>query len=82
MSDKELDNKELDDVSGGNTNLDKYLKTLAGNDKNKNLVDYGTGTQLDHVSTVQYDSNNETYVLKREKDNAELSSDELKIGVE
>ena len=75
MSDKELQNDDLNNISGGNSNLDKYLKTLVGKDEDKMLVDYGTGVALDHDSTVAYEGNNNVYIIKREKCDAEKTSE-------
>ncbi len=67
---KQLNNKDLNGVSGGN-NLEKYLKSLAGKDKNKLLVDYGTGVKLDLDNTIDYEKSDNLIILKREKDKQE-----------
>lgn len=63
----ELNNIDLNNVAGGKTNLEDYLKTLAGKDSKDKLVDYGTGVQLDLDPSVNYDDNNNVYIIKREK---------------
>lgn len=68
---KKLDNKNLNDIAGGSTDLEKYLKSLVGKDKDKNLVDYGTGVQLDLNPSVDYDKNENLLIIKREKEKAE-----------
>lgn len=65
---KELKIDDLNSVSGAGTNLEKYLKSLAGNDKSKVLVDYGTGIQLDLNPSVNYEENNNVRIIKREKE--------------
>lgn len=63
----ELNNIDLNNVAGGKTNLEDYLKTLSGKDSKDKLVDYGTGVQLDLDPSVNYDDNNNVYIIKREK---------------
>ena len=64
---KELNDQELNNVSGGESSLDKYLKTLVGTDKNKILVDQGTGKTLDLNPAVKFEDDNNVYIIKREK---------------
>lgn len=68
-SNKELDNQELDNVSGGSV-LEKYLKHLA--EKDKPLVDDGIGTELDLNPSTSYDEAGNLIIVKRDKDNHEL----------
>lgn len=68
----ELNNKDLNNVSAGGNKLIQYLKTLIGKDKNKIIVDSGDGKQLDLNPSIKVDDNNEVYVIKREKCDAEL----------
>ena len=75
MNKNELNNEDLNKISGGKTNLDKYLKTLVGKDKDDILVDYGTGTQIDLNPSVDIDDNNNVYVIKREKDESHNDSE-------
>lgn len=64
---EELNNQNLENVSGGESSLEKYLKTLAGKDKDKMSVDYGTGVALDLNPSVDYDDRNNVHIIKREK---------------
>lgn len=73
-NDKELNNKDLNNVSGG-SNLDKYLKSLTGHDKSKALIDYGTGVQLDLDSTVQKEDDGNISIIKREKNSPEVEAE-------
>lgn len=66
--DKELNNSDLSNVSGG-SDLDKYLKTLAGNDKDKKLVDYETSFHLDIDSSVDYEDDGKLIIVKCENTN-------------
>ena len=68
---KKLDNKNLNDITGGSNDLEKYLKSLVGKDKDKNLVDYGTGVQLDLNPSIDYDKKENLLIVKREKEKAE-----------
>ena len=68
----ELNNKDLNNVSAGGNKLIQYLKTLIGKDKNKIIVDSGDDKQLDLNPSIKVDDNNEVYVIKREKCDAEL----------
>ena len=72
---KKLNNQELDNVSGGKTNLDDYLKTIAGKGKNKILVGYGTGVELSNNSKIDHEENNNLIVIKREKKLPEEQAD-------
>ena len=67
-SNKELDNQELDNVSGGSI-LEKYLKHLTKRDKP--LVDKGTGAKLDLNPSTSSDEAGNLIIVKREKDNPE-----------
>ena len=67
----ELDNKNLNDIAAGSGVLDKYLKTIVEKDKDKNMIDYGTGVQLDLNPSVDYDKNENLLIIKREKEKAE-----------
>ena len=68
MDNKKLNNKDLNGVSGGSSTLEKYLKSLVEKDKDKTMVDYGTGVALDLNPSVDYDENGNLIVIKREKD--------------
>lgn len=63
---KEINNKDLNDVTGGSNDLDDYLSKLAGKDKNEPLVDYGTGSQLDLDPSVQKDDEGKLIIINRE----------------
>lgn len=67
----ELNNNNLNDIAGGSTDLEKYLKSLVGKDKDKNLVDYGTGVQLDLNPSIDYDKKENLLIVKREEEKAE-----------
>ena len=67
---KQLNDKLLDNVDGG-TDLEKYLKSLTGNDKNKVLVDYGTGVELDNNPSIDYDKQENIIIVKRDKSTPE-----------
>ena len=67
---KQLNDSDLNNIAGG-SDLDKYLKTLAGNDKNKELVDYGTGKALDLNPSVDYDKSENLIIVKRENNKIE-----------
>ena len=60
----------LNNVTGG-SDLDKYLKSIERKDKNKILVDYGSGTAIEHESNVDYDESGNLIIIKREKINEE-----------
>ena len=64
---KEINTKDLDNVSGGSSELEEYLKALKEKE-DKPLVDYGTGTETKTDPTVPFDDNNNTYIIKREKE--------------
>ena len=64
---KKLNDKDLNNVAGG-SDLDKYLKSISGQDKDKMLVDYGTGVALDLNPSVDYDKLENLIIVKREKD--------------
>lgn len=74
---KELENPELENISGGNKKLDDYFKKIDGTVKNKMLVDYGTGVSLDLNPSVDYDKNDNVLIIKREKPDAELPTSDL-----
>lgn len=66
---KELNNNDLNNVSGGKTNLDKYLKDLSVKDKTKIIVDKGNGDELVLSQSVQYPKDaNLDIIIEREKD--------------
>ena len=65
-NDNKLNEKDLDNVVGG-SDLEKYLKQVTGNDKNKILVDEGTGKELKLDSTIDYDKADNLIIIKREK---------------
>ena len=69
----ELNNKDLNNVSGGNSTLEKYLKSLVGKDKDKTLVDYGTGKTLDLDPSIKYEDDGNLLIVKREKDESKNS---------
>ena len=60
---KELNNKDLKDVAGG-SNLDKYIKILP--DKDKKLVDYGTGVALDLEPSIKYEEDGNIEIILRD----------------
>ena len=64
----ELNNKDLDNVSGGNSSLEKYLKDLVGKDKSKIIIDNGEGKQLDLNPSIDYEKDEKLIIIKREKD--------------
>lgn len=68
MFSKKLRNRDLNAVSGGKGNLEDYLKKLVVKDKDKMLVDYGTGVELDHDSSVSYDESGNLLIVKSEKE--------------
>ena len=70
---KQLNIEELDNVSGGDSKLDKYLKTIAG--KDKTLVDKGTGTILDLNPSVEPVDDGNLYIIKRDKEKPEIEAD-------
>ena len=74
-SNKELNNDELNNVSGGGKSLEDYLKTIVENDKNKILVDEGTGKQLDINPSVDLNDDSKLIIIKREKDSPETKTD-------
>ena len=74
-SNKELKNKDLNSVSGGSSDLDKYLKTLAGKDKKDILVDQGDGIKLDLNPGVQYEDDGNLLIIKREKGTPESDAE-------
>ena len=53
--------QELDHVAGGQADLDKYLKTLAG--KERKPVDFETGTQLKLDSTIRYEKDGNVQIV-------------------
>ena len=71
-SNKELNNHDLNSVSGGSNDLDEYLKTLAEESK-KVLVDYGTGEQLEVDPSVHQDNDGNLYIVEREKKHPEIN---------
>ncbi len=74
-SNKELNNDELDNVSGGGKNLEDYLKTVVEHDKNKILVDEGTGKQLDINPSIDINDDGNLIIVKREKGSQENKTD-------
>ena len=68
MFSKKLRNRDLNAVSGGKGNLEDYLKKLVVKDKDKMLVDYGTGVELDHDSSVPFDESGNLLIVKSEKE--------------
>lgn len=61
---KEVKEENLNDVVGGHTDLEKYLKRIKTDEKP--LVDEGTGVQLTLDSTIQSDDG-KLIIIKREK---------------
>ena len=72
---KQLKNKNLDSISGGSANLDKYLKKIDGKDKNDILVDYGSGVGLDINLSIQYEEDGNLHIIKREKNSPVIDAD-------
>lgn len=56
--------------------LEKYLKTLAGNNKNKKLVDQGTGTKISLDPSVEFDGDN-LNIVTRTKESTSNNTAEL-----
>lgn len=67
MNNKELNNQDLNNISGGKHNLEDYLKEIK-KDKEKPLVDYGTGKHLDLDPSIHWEDENNAHIIKREKD--------------
>lgn len=65
---KELNNNDLNNVSGGSSNLDKYLKVLTSKDKNNIIVDHGSETELVLKQSVEYEDDGNLHIIEREKD--------------
>lgn len=57
-------------------NLEKYLKTIAGNDKSKRLVDQGTGAKISLDPSTEFDGDN-LIIVTRTKESAVNNSAEL-----
>lgn len=73
-SKRKLNNEELNKISGGKNKLEKYLKSLDLDEKEKEriLADYDGGKKLDLNPSVPYDDDDNVYVLKRERDRHEF----------
>ena len=56
--------------------LENYLKTIAGDDKSKRLVDQGTGAKISTDPTIEPDGNN-LIIIKRTKETAKNNSADL-----
>lgn len=61
------------------SDLEKYLKSLAGADKNKMLVDYGTGVELHAESTINYEESGNLLIIKREKGDAKNATADISV---
>lgn len=61
------------------SSLEKYLKSLYVGDKNKRLVDYGTGVALDLNPSVDYDKSENLLIVKREKASEKNATSDLAI---
>lgn len=72
---KIVNDEDLNNVTGG-SDLDKYLKSIERKDKNKILVDYESGTTIEHDSDVDYDKSGNLIIIKREKNNREKNNEE------
>ena len=68
---EKLNSQDLDNVSGGDSKLEKYLKTIIEEDKNKILVDYGQGKKLDLDPGVRIDDDGNLLIIKRDKNKPE-----------
>lgn len=71
-SKKELNEQNLDEVAGGAADLDKYLKVLAGKEKDKPLVDIEDEKQLQLDSTVRYNDDGNVTIILRDKPDPEV----------
>ena len=47
--------------------LEKYLKTIAGDDKSKRLVDRGTGSEISLDTSAKFDGDNLILVTRTKK---------------
>lgn len=75
MSKKELNNKDLDGVAGGDSVLDEYLRKIGKYDKNKTLVDYDDKSHLELKHEVEIEDDGNVYVVKRERSSSEIDPD-------
>lgn len=66
---KQINDKDLKDISGGNS-LEQLLSELGEKDKKSTLVDYGDGSELKIDSGFECDESSKLIVVKREKDGA------------
>ena len=70
----ELESQDLNSVSGGETDLERYLKELKEKDLKNPLVDYGPGEQIEVDPSVPYDGDSNAHLLPREKKKPEIDS--------
>ena len=64
----ELTDDELEVVTGGQSQLDKYIRILVENDKK--LVDTGTGIKLELNPTIKYEKEGNVEIILRDKPDA------------
>lgn len=76
--DKELNNTDLNRVSGGKNDLDNYLELLQKDGK-KTLVDYDNETTLELDNDVKYHHDGNVDIVLRDKDLAGLPTEEIKV---
>ena len=72
---EELNNDDLNNVSGGKADLNKYLKELAGKDRNKVLVDNGGQEELVLNPSIPYANDGNLNIIEREKDSPVIDAE-------
>ena len=72
---EEINNDDLNDVSGGKADLNKYLKELAGKEKNRVLVDNGGQEELVLNPSVPYANDGNLIIVEREKESPEIDAE-------
>ena len=72
---EELNNDDLNNVSGGKADLNKYLKELAGKDRNKVLVDNGDQEELVLNPSIPYANDGNLNIIEREKDSPVIDAE-------
>ena len=72
---EELNNDDLNNVSGGKADLNKYLKELAGKDRNKVLVDNDDQEELILNPSIPYANDGNLNIIEREKDSPVIDAE-------
>ena len=72
---EELNIDDLNNVSGGKADLNKYLKELAGKDRNKVLVDNDNQEGLVLNPSIPYANDGNLNIIEREKDSPVIDAE-------